>query len=113
MEIIVFDRDWRITVMVKKATNKTETSATSAPLAKKPAAPRARKHVKAQAVAVAAAVEEFVAAIVHPAKHDAAEKPEPTHEEVSRLAYRFYLERGGQNGSPAADWLRAEQTLRG
>jgi len=102
--------------MPKKAMNTSESSATPSPLAKKPAAPRTRKHVKAQAVAVAAAVEEFVSAIVHPSpvKPAAAEtKPAPTHEDVSRLAYKLYLERGGRNGSPADDWMRAEQTLLG
>lgn len=91
--------------MAKKAVS-TVPQESSSPV-KKPAAPRVRKHVKAQVVAAVAAVEEFVSAVIHPAK------PEPTHEEVSRLAYRFYLERGGQNGSPAEDWQRAEQTLRG
>ena len=90
--------------MAKKAANTASTETSS--LTKMPAAPRTRKHVKAQAIAAVAAVEEFVTAILHPAK------PEPTHEDLSRLAYRFYLERGGQNGSPAEDWLRAEQTLR-
>jgi hypothetical protein len=121
MEITVFDRDWRITVMPKKAMNTSESSATPSPLAKKPAALRTRKHVKAQAVAVAAAFEEFVSAIVHPAPAQpaaaetkpAAKQPTPTHEDVSRLAYKLYLERGGLNGSPAEDWLRAEQTLLG
>jgi hypothetical protein len=108
MEITVFDWNWRITVMPKKATSAATTASKEmAPVVKKPAVPRVRKHVKAQAAV--AAVEEFVSALVHPAKP----KPEPTHEEVSRLAYRFYLERGGQNGSPAEDWIRAEQTLRG
>jgi hypothetical protein len=107
MEITVFDWNWRITVMAKKAAN--IASQETAPLVKKPAAPRARKHVKAQAVAAVAAVEEFVSALVHPVVKA---KPEPTHEDVSRLAYRFYLERGGQNGSPAEDWARAEQSLR-
>jgi len=101
--------------MPKKATSTAataskETTPVVTPVVKKTAAPRVRKHVKAQAVAAVAAVEEFVSALVHPAPKA---KPEPTHEEVSRLAYRFYLERGGQNGSPAEDWARAEQTLRG
>ncbi len=94
--------------MPKKATSSvTAALKETTPVVKKPVAPRVRKHVKAQAAV--AAVEEFVSALVHPAKA----KPEPTHEDVSRLAYRFYLERGGQNGSPADDWARAEQTLRG
>ena len=33
-------------------------------------------------------------------------------EEVARLAYSYWLERGGKGGSPEEDWLRAEQRLR-
>jgi hypothetical protein len=36
-----------------------------------------------------------------------------SHEEIARLAHRYWTERGGQHGSDAADWLRAEQELRG
>ena len=34
-----------------------------------------------------------------------------THEEIARLAYLFWEERGCQGGSPEEDWLRAEQQL--
>jgi hypothetical protein len=36
-----------------------------------------------------------------------------SHEEIARLAHQYWTERGGQHGSDAADWLRAEQELRG
>jgi hypothetical protein len=36
-----------------------------------------------------------------------------THEEIARLAHRFWLERGGQHGFDADDWFRAEQMLLG
>lgn len=36
-----------------------------------------------------------------------------THEEIARLAHRFWNERGRQHGHDAEDWLRAEQTLLG
>jgi len=36
-----------------------------------------------------------------------------THEEISKLAHKYYLERGGQHGSDADDWLRAEKELLG
>ena len=36
-----------------------------------------------------------------------------SHEEVARLAHRFWAERGHQHGNPADDWFRAEQELRG
>lgn len=32
--------------------------------------------------------------------------------EVERLAYFYWLERGGQGGSPEEDWFRAEAELR-
>jgi hypothetical protein len=34
-----------------------------------------------------------------------------THEEIARLAHRFWAERGYQMGSPERDWFRAEQEL--
>ena len=36
-----------------------------------------------------------------------------THEEIAKLAHRFWNERGRQHGHDAEDWLRAEQTLLG
>jgi hypothetical protein len=36
-----------------------------------------------------------------------------SHEEIARLAHKYWTERGGQHGNDAADWLRAEQELRG
>lgn len=35
------------------------------------------------------------------------------HEEVAKLAHRFWAERGHQNGRPEDDWYRAEQELLG
>jgi len=46
-------------------------------------------------------------------------KSEPTktsvvsREEIERLAYRFWVERGYEHGDAKMDWLRAEQELRG
>jgi hypothetical protein len=37
----------------------------------------------------------------------------PSNEEIARLAYTLYLERGGVNGSHLEDWLEAERRLRG
>ena len=36
-----------------------------------------------------------------------------THDDIARLAHKFWAERGGQHGHDAEDWLRAEQTLLG
>jgi hypothetical protein len=38
---------------------------------------------------------------------------EPSRDEIAQLAYLFWESRGGQGGSSEADWLRAEQELRG
>jgi hypothetical protein len=34
------------------------------------------------------------------------------HEEIARLAYSYYLERGTTGGSAEEDWLRAEREVR-
>jgi hypothetical protein len=36
----------------------------------------------------------------------------PSHAEIAALAYSYWEARGGQGGSPAEDWLRAERELR-
>ncbi len=36
-----------------------------------------------------------------------------SHDEIARLAHRYWAERGHQDGHDAEDWLRAEQELRG
>jgi len=36
-----------------------------------------------------------------------------THDEIAKLAHRFWNERGRQHGHDAEDWFRAEQTLLG
>ena len=33
----------------------------------------------------------------------------PTEEEIALRAYHIYLERGGDDGDPEADWLQAER----
>ena len=104
---------------------------------KKSTASRTQKHLKAQASGVVAAVEGFVSAITNTpvATEKSMEAPaapviaepvfieseaiaqapaihkEVTHEEIAKLAYIFYLNRGTEGGSQAEDWLRAEQTL--
>jgi hypothetical protein len=36
----------------------------------------------------------------------------PDREEIARLAYSYWVGRGGRGGSPEDDWYRAEQELR-
>ncbi|HSB09265.1 MAG TPA: DUF2934 domain-containing protein [Blastocatellia bacterium] len=38
-------------------------------------------------------------------------RTEPTEEEIAVRAYHIYLERGGAEGDPQNDWLRAEREL--
>lgn len=47
------------------------------------------------------------------AKKAPAKKVAATHEEISRLAHQYYLERGGHHGSDEDDWIRAEKELLG
>lgn len=37
---------------------------------------------------------------------------EPSREAIARLAYHYWLERGGADGWADEDWLRAERELR-
>ena len=41
-----------------------------------------------------------------------AARPAPTHEEIARRAYEFYLARGGEHGHAEEDWARAESEPR-
>jgi Protein of unknown function (DUF2934) len=47
------------------------------------------------------------------AKKQAATAPSarPSKEEITRLAEKYWAERGWPEGSPEQDWLRAEQEL--
>jgi hypothetical protein len=47
------------------------------------------------------------------AKDAKAGKPQPSHEAIAHRAYQLYLERGGQPGDQAQDWLAAERELGG
>jgi hypothetical protein len=44
---------------------------------------------------------------------DIAASRSPSYEEISRLAERYWAERGWQDGYAEQDWLRAEQKLLG
>jgi hypothetical protein len=39
--------------------------------------------------------------------------PQPSHDAIAALAYRYWQERGCPIGSPEEDWYRAERALRG
>jgi hypothetical protein len=50
------------------------------------------------------------------AKKEAVGKPQtaktPSREAIAKLAYRYWKERGEQNGQDWQDWLRAERELK-
>jgi len=37
----------------------------------------------------------------------------PSHDQIAKLAEKYWAERGRPVGSPEEDWLRAERELRG
>jgi hypothetical protein len=48
----------------------------------------------------------------HQERSDAESRSEIRHEEIAKLAARFYFESGCQEGRDAENWLQAEHTLR-
>ena len=51
-----------------------------------------------------------------PKKNSGARSMQPAivaHEEIEKLAHRFWAERGYEHGQAQTDWFRAEQALRG
>jgi hypothetical protein len=45
------------------------------------------------------------------ARHDGSAPARPTQNEIARLAYEFYEERGRVDGHDLEDWLAAEREL--
>jgi len=58
---------------------------------------------------VEVSVTEAIAAVSNSSSGDSLTPP---REEVARLAYLYWLDRGCEHGSAEEDWLRAEQELR-
>lgn len=75
---------------------------------KKPRAPRKAKAAEKGVIQATA---------TKPAKKTAAKsnvmQMRATREQIAALAHRFWVERGGEHGHDAEDWLRAEQALLG
>lgn len=74
---------------------------THAKPASKTAVPDTPETPREQTTAVEAAVSSAAGAPSY--------EPISEREEIAKLAYSFYLERGGQAGSAEEDWVRAEQ----
>ena len=45
-------------------------------------------------------------------RHTKSAPAAPSHEDIARLAYTYWEDRGRQNGSHLEDWFRAEHELR-
>jgi|YNPBryBLVA2012_1023415.scaffolds.fasta_scaffold01914_5 hypothetical protein len=75
---------------------------------------RSRKRAAGSEAAAAPAEVRALAAAAAAGANGAPVQAQPAipHEEIQRLAYFYWLERGGQGGSPEDDWFRAEQELR-
>lgn len=84
---------------------KKRTTASELPLSAGGAAPARRRTAKHATIEAPPAGPHSV-----PAGKGAA--PVPDREEIARLAYSYWLARGGRGGSPEDDWLRAERELR-
>ena len=83
---------------------------------KKEKAPAKPKKAAAEKTVAAKPVAEKAVAKKPAAKKTEAAEPAKihivTHEEVSRLAHQYFIERGHQHGDHVNDWFRAEQELR-
>lgn len=94
--------------MAKKRSNGLEpqTTAGAAPARQSP------KRTKSSSAPVPSP--DLTAVTAEPAAKPAPQAVElaPDFEEIARTAYSYWLERGGQGGSPEDDWLRAERELR-
>ena len=81
-------------------------SAAAAP-ARRKAATATRKPLPAVTKAPAATVESVPKLTVE----SVVTRYSPTNEEISALAYSYWVARGHQDGCPEEDWLRAEREL--
>jgi hypothetical protein len=43
---------------------------------------------------------------------EATTQVQPNKEEIARLAYQYWLDRGSPDGTPDEDWFRAEEEVR-
>ncbi len=78
------------------------------------AAPSKRKTTTSQAKAAAAIQSAALAqqsrnSAPAPTQNPVVPDPASEREEIQRLAYHLWEQRGGEGGSPEDDWLRAEQ----
>jgi len=93
----------------KKTASKTTASKKTTTSEKSPSAAEAKgvKPAAKKAPATKASAEATVDVQAGSAKNA------PTRAEISKLAHKYWEERGGHHGSHAADWARAERELKG
>jgi Protein of unknown function (DUF2934) len=104
-------------IMARKSNPEKEIAATGAA----PAKPRRSTTTTARPRRSSAAAKKPVAPVEDPetetvvavsALESAIPDTEPSRDAIARLAYLYWLDRGGQQGSAEEDWLRAEHELR-
>ncbi|HBY64331.1 MAG TPA: hypothetical protein DEH78_31290 [Solibacterales bacterium] len=106
--------------MPKKRTAETETMIVAEGAAAAAAAPApAKKSTRTTSAKSAAATHKAPAKRTPKSKAQTAPAPEPAalqtvdfQEEVARLAYQYWEDRGRTHGDPQADWFRAEAEVR-
>jgi len=79
--------------------------------AKAPAKPRAAKSTSKETSAAAATSKATTAKAATKKTSEKAAPRVPTHDEIAKLAYRYWAERGHHHGHAEQDWLRAEREL--
>lgn len=98
--------------MTRKRKNENELSASPAAPVRRPAAPRTRSKRPATPIETPAAETRQAETGAEPQPEIARPLASPSQDEIARLAYAYWADRGYQGGSPEEDWLRAEQELK-
>lgn len=79
---------------------------------RRPAAPRTRSKRPAASIEIPAPDFPQAEPGAEPQPEIARLLASPSQDEIARLAYTYWADRGYQGGSSEEDWLRAEQELR-
>jgi Protein of unknown function (DUF2934) len=98
--------------VTRKRNNETELSASPAAPVRRPAAPRTRSKRPATPIETAPAEIRQAETGAEPQPEIARPLASPSQDEIARLAYSYWADRGYQGGSSEEDWLRAEQQLK-
>jgi gamma-glutamyl:cysteine ligase YbdK (ATP-grasp superfamily) len=99
-------------LVTSKTTKKTVKPTAETAVPKTVAKPVAKRTAAAKHSAKKVTPKAETAVAVADTLTEASEPIEITHEAIAKQAYFYWVERGYQGGSPAADWVRAEQELK-